>query len=234
MKTILLAVAGALAAVSLMAADTNSTDQLKGAIAKLKAETNYSWTVKTELPTMGFTPSPMDGKTEKDGYTIVSQEFNGNTMMAAFKGAKIAVNMEGDWQAYNAAEPGMAWWLARTKTGADEAADLVGKAKDLKAGEGGVLSGDATEAGAKELLTFGPRGGGNDGPPPPKNAKATMKFWLKDGALTKFESHLSGTVSFGPDQEEQQMEVIRTIEFKDLGKTKVEVPLEAKKKLEGN
>jgi hypothetical protein len=229
MKSWICLAAGMLAA-SMAVAQTNTAEQLKSAIAKLKAETNYTWTVKVELPTMGFTPGPMDGKTEKDGYTLVSQEFNGNTMQAAYKGKKIAINMEGTWQAFNPEEPGLGWWIARTKTGADEADDLVSKAKELKPGEGGMLSGDATEAGAKELLTFGPRGG--DGPPPPKNAKASMKFWIKDGALTKYESHLTGSVAFAADQDAQEMEIIRTVEIKDVGKTKVEVPADAKKQLE--
>jgi 1,6-anhydro-N-acetylmuramate kinase len=59
-----------------------------------------------------------------------------------------------------------------------------------------------------------------------------MKFWLKDGALTKYESHLTGSVAFAADQDAQEMEIIRTVEIKDVGKTKVEVPADAKKQLE--
>ncbi len=59
-----------------------------------------------------------------------------------------------------------------------------------------------------------------------------VKFRLKDGALSKFESHLQGTVSFGPDQDERDFEVTRTVEIKDVGTTKLDVPAEASKVLE--
>jgi hypothetical protein len=106
---------------------------------------------------------------------------------------------------------------------------LLKNVQDLKAGDGGELRGDFTPAGATELLTFRPRGGD---PTHPKDAKGSVKFWLKDGTLAKFESHLLGRVAFGPDQEEQDFEVTRTVEIKDVGTTSLEVPEEARKKLE--
>src|SRR3974390_2170693 len=112
MKTMLSLALGLLATVGAWAADTNSTDQVKAAITKLKAEPNYSWTVKTELPTMGFTPEPMEGKTEKDGFTLVTQSFNDNMLQAAFKGDKAAMNTEGSWAlaGTNSDQNMMGWW----------------------------------------------------------------------------------------------------------------------------
>jgi hypothetical protein len=43
---------------------------------------------------------------------------------------------------------------------------------------------------------------------------------------------LTGSVAFAADQDAQEMEIIRTVEIKDVGKTKVEVPADAKKQLE--
>ena len=108
---------------------------------------------------------------------------------------------------------------------------MLSKAPDLKAGPDGTWSGDLTAAGAAALMTFG-RPGATNGPPPAKDASGTVKFWVKDGELTKYESHLKGTVSFAPDQDGQAMETIRTAEIHDQGKTKVEVPAEAKAKLD--
>jgi hypothetical protein len=246
MKRIIPIAIASLAVGALFAADpspTNQvrttiseTNQVKDAIAKLKGQTNYSWTATLELPGMGFTPSPMKGQAEKGGYALVSQEMNDNTLQAAFKGDKTVIKVEDQWQTLDEAEgfgAMMGWFLARTRTAADEADNLLKQVKALKAGDGGVLSGDLTDEGAKDLLSFGPRGAnaGNT-PPPPKNAKASVKFWLKDGALSKFESHVKGMVAFGPDQEERDMETIRTVEIQNVGATKVEVPAEAKKKLE--
>jgi len=234
MKRIVL-LTGAMAAVMpLFAADTNSVDTLKQAIAKLKAEPNYSWTEKVELPTMGFTPEPMQGVAEKDGFMLVKQDMNGNTVQAAFKGGKVAMKLDDAWQSFDSVDTTgfNGWWLGLTKSAGDEAADLVSKAKELKAGADGAWSGELTEAGAAELITFGRRPGATNGPPPAKNASGTVKLWIKDGEVTKFESHLKGLVSFAADQEAQEMETIRTAEIRDQGKTKVEVPAEAKAKLE--
>jgi hypothetical protein len=124
----------------------------------------------------------------------------------------------------------MGGWLTASGTPDDEAGKLLKAVKELKAGDGDSLSGDLTPEGAKDFLTFHPRHG--DPPPPPKDAKGSVKFWLKDGALTKFESHLQAKVAFGPDQDEQDFEITRTIEIQSVGTTKVDVPTEARKALE--
>jgi hypothetical protein len=241
MKPNIIIALGLLTAGSALAADTNLTDQAKSAIIKLKAQTNYSWTAKIELPGMPFTPSPMEGKTQKEGFTMVSQDMNDNTIEVVLKGDKLAVKLQDGWQLVGASAAGagdapdfgvmIGQWLARNKTAGDEAESLLKNAKELKSGDAGLLSGDLTEVGAKALLSFGPRGAdaANAGP---KNAKGSVKFWLKDGELTKFESHVQGTTAFGPDQEERDVDMTRTVEIKDIGTTKVEVPAEAKQKLE--
>jgi hypothetical protein len=83
------------------------------------------------------------------------------------------------------------------------------------------------EAGAKELLTFCGRRGGNA--PEPKNAKGSVKFWVKDGLLAKYELKLQGTMNF--NGEDRDIDRTTTVEFKDVGTTKVDVPEAAKKKL---
>jgi hypothetical protein len=243
MKPILTLSLALLMAGPVLAADTapSTSDQVKAAINKLKDLPNYTWTAKVEIPNSPFTPGPLKGQTEKDGFTYITQEFNGNTNEVALKGDKIAVKVEDAWELANLADATdfqnrsamTAWFLARHKNAAEEALNLVGKAKSLSAGDGGLLSGDFTDEGAKDLLSFFPHRAGNDGPPPPKNAKGSVKFWIKDGALSKFESHLTGTVTFGQDGQEQDLEITRTVEIRDQGATKVQPPEDAKKKLEG-
>ncbi|MCW5556779.1 MAG: hypothetical protein KIT22_02890 [Verrucomicrobiae bacterium] len=108
------------------------------------------------------------------------------------------------------------------------AQELAGKVKELtKSGEAwtGELPADA----AKELLTFGGarRGGGNG--PSSENEKASVKFWVKDGVLSKYELRVQGTLSFNGNS----MDVDRTttVEIKDVGSVKVTVPEDAQKKL---
>ena len=91
----------------------------------------------------------------------------------------------------------------------------------------GVYSGDLTSAGAKQLMTFRMRGGGNG--PEVSDAKGSAKFWVKDGVLSKYQYNVKGTVSFNGN--DRDVDRTTTVEIKDLGSTKVTVPEEAQKKL---
>jgi hypothetical protein len=234
MKTTTTIAISLLAAGLLSAAETNTNERVKATVTKLTEQTNYSWTTIIKMPDMPFEPGPVKGRTEKGGYAMVTQQLNENTVQAVFKGDKVAVKGESGWELIDEADGMVAMmggWLTANGTAADEAGKLLKNVKELKAGDGDVFSGDLTAEGAKDLLTFRPRGG-NAPPPPPKNAKGSVKFWLKEGALIKFESHLQGVVAFGPDQDERDFEATRTIEIQDVGTTRLEVPEEARKKME--
>ena len=164
-------------------------------------------------------------------------KFGDNTTEAFLKGGKGAVKTpDNDWQSLTEVgasagdQPGPRRFLARTlqnfKAPAVQAGDLADKSKELKKDDA-TYSGDLTEAGAKELLSFGGRPGGKA--PEPKNAKGSVKFWLKDGVLSKYEMKVKGTVSFNGNEFENDRTT--TVEIKEIGSTKVEVPAEAKKKL---
>ena len=224
----------ALLTISLIAADSNPKDDVKSAAKKLGEKANYSWKTTVVVPESAqFRPGPTEGKTEKDGFTHVTMSFGDNTTQAVLKGDKAAVtNREGEWQSLadldNAEGPGrfLGFFVRNIKTPAVQAADLAAAAKDLKK-EGDAYSGDLTEEGAKTLLTFRPRGGG-DGPTV-SNAKGSVKFWLKDGELSKYEFKVTGKVSFNGN--DRDVDRATTVEIKDVGTTKVNVPEEAKKKL---
>ena len=224
----------ALMTISLIAADSNPKDDVKSAAKKLGEKANYSWKTTVVVPESAqFRPGPTEGKTEKDGFTHVTMSFGDNTTQAVLKGDKAAVtNREGEWQSLadldNAEGPGrfLGFFVRNIKTPAVQAADLAAAAKDLKK-EGDAYSGDLTEEGAKTLLTFRPRGGG-DGPTV-SNAKGSVKFWLKDGELSKYEFKVTGKVSFNGN--DRDVDRATTVEIKDVGTTKVNVPEEAKKKL---
>jgi hypothetical protein len=234
--------AGALAmlAGSLLAADSSPKDDLTAAAKKLADAGNYSWKATIDLgPNSQFTPGPTEGKTEKDGFTWLSVTFNDNTTEGVSKGGKVAVKSEGAWQtAEEAGEGGgggfnaggfMARRMQNLKVPAAEVEDLASKAKEIKK-DGDVYSGDLTEDGAKALLTMGFRRPGNGKAPEATNAKGSVKFWVKDGAITKYESKVSGK---RPNRDGDIVDVQRTttVEIKDVGTTKIEVPDAAKKKL---
>ncbi len=117
---------------------------------------------------------------------------------------------------------------------------LASMAKSLTE-SGGVISGDLTDDGAKAQLAFGGRGrrgggggfggpgGGGGAPPEPTGAKASVKFWVSGGNIAKYELKASGTMSFGGN--DIQIDRTTTVEFKDIGTTKIDAPADIVAKL---
>lgn len=226
MKNSILLGATALLAGSLLAADSSPKDDITNAAKKLGEQANYSWKATVVVPEgTQFRPGPTEGKTEKDGYTHVKMSFGDNTTQAVIKGDKAAVtNRDGEWQSVAEVDgnegPGrfLGRMVRNLKTPSAQAAELVAAAKELKK-DGDAYSGDLTAEGAKAQFRFGT----------PSNAKGSVKFWLKDGALSKYEFKVQGKVDFNGN--EVDVDRATTVEIKDVGTTKVEVPEAAKKKL---
>jgi len=228
-----------LAAGSLLAADSTSKDDVTAAAKKL-ADTSYSWKTTMDLgPDSPFTPGPTEGKVEKAGYTWLSSSFQDNTSIAIAKEKKVAVKTEEGWKSAEELGDGaggfdpntmMARRLQNLKTPAVDIQEIVGKTTELKK-DGDVISGNLTEEGAQSLLSsgfgFGGRRGGNR--PPAKEAKGSVKIWLKDGQVVKYETKVTGKMD--RNGEEQLIDRTTTTEIKDVGTTKIEVPDDAKKKL---
>ena len=116
------------------------------------------------------------------------------------------------------------------KAPATQAEEVAGTTKELKKGDDGSYAGALTEEGAKALLSRGGRGGGG-GAPAPSGAKGTAKFWIKDGTLSKYEYQVEGMIKRRDSDEEVKINRTTTVEIKDVGTTKIEVPAEVKKKL---
>jgi len=226
MKTHVLFSAMALLAGSLIAADSSAKDDVIAAAKKLGGQANYSWKTTVVVPESAqFKPGPSEGQTEKDGFTHLTLSFGENTTEAIIKGDKAAVsNPEGGWQSAadldNAEGPGrfLGRIIRNFKVPAAQAEELASATQELKK-DGDVFSADLTEAGAKAQFRFGTV----------SNPKGSVKFWVKDGALTKFEFKVTGKVDFNGN--EFDVDRTSTIELKDVGTTKVNVPEEAKKKL---
>ena len=217
---------------SLFAADASPKDEITNAVKKLADQTGYSWRTTIVVPDDApFKPGPTDGKTEKNGFTWVSMSMFDNKMEALIKGTRGAIKQDSDWKVLEDfdKEEGFARMPAlivrNLKTPTVEATDLVAGAKELKK-DSDIISGDLTEEGAKKMQTFrGPDGQG----PGITEATGSVKFWIKDGILTKYEFKLKGKINFGGN--EFPNERTTTVELKDVSSTKVEVPEAARKKL---
>lgn len=229
----------AMMALSLIAADSTPKDDVTAAAKALGDKASYSWTsTVTVPPDAQFRPGPTQGKTEKGGVTDVTMSIRDSTTEFLVQGTNFAMHTEDNgWQgAADLADsqgPGrfMVGRMRNFKAPATQAADLVADVKELKK-DGDVYSGDLTEDGAKALMSFGGRrrgGGGGGNGPDISDAKGSAKFWIKDGVLTKFETKVTGKMSFNGN--DMDVDRTTTTEIKDVGTTKVTVPDEAKKKL---
>jgi hypothetical protein len=244
-RRILLSTAAVVAGTALVASAAPK-DEVTDAAKKLGDAQNYAWKQTTERAGGGggggnFRAGPTEGKTEKGGPTMISMSFGDNTVEAVRQGEKGAVKTQDGWQSFEelrqAAQggggPGRGFFATRLrsmKAPAEEAQDLVSKSKEVKK-SGDAYEAELTEEGVKELLSFGGRRGANadNAPPPPTNTKGTAKFWVKDGQLAKYEYNVKGTMSF--QGQEREIDRTTTVEVKDVGSTKVEVPAEAKAKM---
>lgn len=224
----------ALAAIPAFAADAKQT--VIDAAKKLADAQNYTWRQTVAVPEgTQFRPGPTTGKTEKGGPTYLLQSFNDNESESVIQGEKGAMtNQDGNWESLSEVENSegfgrfRAAMLRNLSLPAKQIQELAEGAKELKQ-EGDVISGDLTEEAAKKFVsTFRRRGGGGDGPEV-SGASGSVKFWVKDGAIAKYEYKSKGKVSFNGN--DRDIDRTTTVEIQNVGSTKVNIPEAAKKKL---
>ena len=235
MKQVLIIGLIGLLARTLTAADATPRDKIISATRQLGDKPNYSWTTSTkEGDGSPGRVGPIAGKAEKGGLTYLSFEIGGIPVEVYVNGQKGAAKALEGWQTFDeiAQTSGTAAavvrYLRSYKAPGSESATLSGKVKDIKEAEG-VFSGDLKEEAAKELLERGARRREGQDPPKVENPKGAVKFWIQTGALTKYEINIRGKVTAG--DRESDVNRTTTVEIKDAGTTKLEVPAEAKQKM---
>jgi hypothetical protein len=222
-----------LATSALCLADTKQ--DLLAAARKVADAPSYTWTTSTEIDGGNWTPATITGKSQKGAFAVVTSEREGTVTTAVMKGEKGVLKTDDGWKTAedlrNAGGGGgggrgnRGAMLLRTRLPADDVVKMVENLGELKTADG-VISGDLTEKGAKEMLSLG-RGRQGGQAPEAKNAKGSAKFWVKDGSLTKVQVKVSGTISF--NGEDRDMGRTTTHEIKDVGTTEVKVPEDASK-----
>lgn len=232
----------ALATCTLCLADVRQ--DVQAAAKKVAEAPGYTWTTSTEIEGGNWAGATVTGKSLKGSFALITSERDGNVTTAVLKGDKGVLKTDEGWKTAEDLRGGggggggggrgnRGAMLLRTRLPVQDAVRMLeapDQVAELKSGDGGVVSGDLTEKGAKELLTFGRGRGGQGGQAPePKNAKGSVKFWVKDGQLTKYQVRVSGTLSF--NGEDRDMARTTTYEIKDVGTTEVKVPKEATKAL---
>jgi hypothetical protein len=224
-----LAVIVALVLSPSLLAFADAKDDVKAAAKKLADTDGYSWRTSTE----GGFASTTEGKTQKDGFTQLSTTIRDNTVEIVIKGDKAAIKTQDGWKSASEAaeEQGPGRFLARMaqnfKSPAAQAEEIADKAAKLDKSDDAV-AGTLSEEGAKALMTFGGRRQGGQAPPI-SDAKGTVKYWIKDGTLVKMQTTVTGKMTI--NNEDRDINRTTTVEFKDIGSTKVDPPAEAKEKL---
>ena len=217
------------------AADTTPQDKLLSASKQLGDKPNYSWTMTTkEGDGSASRVGPIEGKAEKGGLTYLSFAIGGIPVKVYMTGQKGAAKALEGWQTFDeiAQTSGTAAAVVRFlrsyKAPGAESVALTEKAKDVKEAEG-MVSGELTEDAVKELLVRGARRREGQEPPKIGGPKGSVKFWIQNGALTKYEINVQGKVTAG--DRESDVNRTTTIEIKKVGSTTLELPAEAKQKM---
>jgi hypothetical protein len=225
----------------------DAKDDVQSAAKKLADSPNYTWKTSSEGGQGNRGGGSTQGKADKDGTVYLTIERGNNTMEGFAKGDKGAVKLQDGWKSLEEAgsadagggggqgrgNPGrmMAGMLKNFRGPAQLAQDLAGKTTDLKS-EDGAITGTLSEEGVKDLMAFGGRarraGGGGANAPQITNGKGTVKFWVKDGLLSKYQTHLTGTMSRNGN--DTDIDRTTTTEITDVGTTKIDIPAEAKSK----
>jgi hypothetical protein len=227
----------AIVAGSLLAADGKA--DIEAAAKKLAEKANYSWTAKTESESQ-FREGDRDGKIDKAGYTVLNMAGRDNQQIqAVLKGDKAVIKSGDTWETAEALaanedqENRRMRFVARRLQGFKaphaEAQDMIKHTKELKKDEDGIYVGQLTPEGLKAVYARGFRRGGDAGETDVSGLNGRVKFWLKDGALSKYSRHVNGSMKFG--ERDVEIDTTTTTEIKEVGSTKVTVPDEAKKKL---
>lgn len=226
----------ALLGAGLCAAAENPKPTVVQAVKQLREQPNYSWTTTTR--DTGSSPGrlgPIEGRANKSGLVFLAFAVGDVPVEVFMKGDKGAAKVFEQWQSFEdlartgATPAAVVRFLRSYQPPAIQAADLAAKVKVFTKQEDAALAGELGEDAVQDLLLFGLRPREGQEPPKTIDPKGLIKFWLKDGALTKYEINLQGKVTFG----ERTFGINRTqtIEIKAVGATTLALPPEAEQKL---
>jgi hypothetical protein len=234
---------------SLLSTQAAPKEDVAKAIKEL--EGNYSWVSTSKRPestggnSSRWQSGPTEGKTA-DGTVYLKSTRGDRTSESLIKGKKAATKGDSGWMMVEEASAGEEnaeqrrrnWrgrYLQSFKSPATQAEELLAKITEIKK-DGDTYSGDLSEEAAKALVSFGggrTRGGGDDAAamrPQPTGVKASAKFWIKDGILAKYETTIAGKIKY--NDQERDLARTTTVEIKEVGKTKIEIPEDVKKGLD--
>jgi hypothetical protein len=167
---------------------------------------------------------------------IHESKADGKALVAVTKGDRAVIQSDTGWKTLAEMSRGKdkpsadLVELANARTPADELAALSSKLSELKVESDDSYSGKLDAADAKAIMAFLVK---HRAPMPNmevSSASGSLRIWLKDGLLRKYVLTTAGAISlpFG----KKEINRIATVSITDFGTTQLEVPAEAKAKLE--
>jgi len=201
-------------------------DAVKKAIQKLGEQENYSWT--SVRKSAGEDEGSVKGTINKDGHSQLTIKMAGRSVEGALVRKKGALKTKDGWMSTDEFTGGGGspasnpmTFLARHlstfgKSPVVQATSLLKKAKAVKSDKPDVYFAELTEEGVKENVPrFGVEVSNPDG---------SVKFWVKDGMLVKYNYAVRAKVRFIRQNRQVDYDRTTTVEIKDAGTTHVELP----------
>lgn len=214
-----------------VAADKEIRAAVQQAITRLAEQPNYSWIASTRISERGAaSQGPLIGQAERNGYTYFKLSLGENTMEAAFHGRNSAIKTDEGWQSSIELD-GDREWIARRLSAFEpptiEVAGLLARVAWLRHEKSGAYYADLKTDDARQLVSQRSRTADATG----VRAKGWVRFYVAGGSLTRYEYHLEGKIP-GPNRTSIGINRTTTVEIKEVGTTQVNVPEEARNKLQ--
>jgi hypothetical protein len=225
-----------LLARTLSIAESSPLERIVSAAKQLSAQPNYSWTTTVKEGDGSSAPFPgLSGKAIKYGPTCLSSMMGATSSEVYLNGQKGTAKGPEGWRTFDEiAKPGgfaaaLVGYLRSYKAPSVECDTLCRELQNVKE-QKGILSGELKgNVAAKEYMEFFiPRYAGQE-PPKLADPKGSVKFWIEKGMLTKYQIDVQCKVTRG--DQESEFHRTTTVEIKDVGTTKLEMPEGAKQKL---
>ena len=237
-------IAGFLALAPSAGAAPDGKEDIQAALKKL-AESSYSWKATAISESEGKDPQDKgitEGKLEKGGTALIKTTKVDKVTEAAFKGGKVAVKTADGWRNAGDFDPNgnakgkldkglvLTQNLQKYQVPALEAAALLAKTKNVEVYQDGFYLSNLSDEGVTAYIEQATKVGKK--PADLMEPKVAVKFWVRDGELVKYQTVFEYKKVKGKDKTLVATKETNTVEIKEIGSAKVELPEDVRKKLE--
>ncbi|HTF57591.1 MAG TPA: hypothetical protein VK661_10190 [Planctomycetota bacterium] len=222
-------------------------EEIFAAARKLAEQDTYAWSLEIDRrdvakvsPGASQPILPMivsiAGRSAKSGFVILKQTRMANVqaVSAILKGTRAVLETMDGWKLSGDLDPEkdvnarfFAGVLPYYPAPTEEVKTLLEGVRELKEGPDGGRVGELSEAAARTQVERTLKGGGRKDPPEIKEPRGTVRFWIQDGLILKYDIATQAKVTV--NDVEIVLKRTLTVKVKDVNTTPVPVPEEASK-----